>query len=146
MKDKQRIQACLAMLGIRETGEGFQDRLDATGLCVGYFMNEVSLHKTKDRKFSLADLSLRYRATKEEALALKKSVLEQSDGPIEVDMSSLNKASIEKYLLHNPNAVYITRGKVSLGFLAESKKVKPLEGGGYVAFWITPSKREKYFL
>lgn len=144
--DKPRIQACLKMLGIEETGEGFQDRLDSTGLIAGYFINEATAYKKekKQANFSLSDVGLRYRADKEDAIAIRNNVVKISDGPIEVYDKNITRTMFEKYLRRNPDAVYITKDKVSLGFLGYNKKIKAIDGGGYLAFWIKPQNRSKY--
>lgn len=144
--DKPRIQACMSMLGVRETGEGFQDRLDSTGLVAGYFINEATKYKDTQTKanFSLSDIGVRYRATKEDALAIRNNVVKISDGPVEIGDATVSKGMFEKYVRRNPNAVWVTRNKVSLGFLGANKNMKAIAGGGYLAFWVKPTSREKY--
>lgn len=145
LADKQRIQACMAMIGITESGEGFQDRLDSTGLIAGYFINEATTYDKEERKanFSMSDIGIRYRKDREDALAIRANVLKISDGPIEVT-GNISKSFFERYARRNPNAVYITKDRVSLGFTGEKKNLKPIEGGGYLVFWVKPTSREKY--
>lgn len=145
MTDKPRIQACMAMLGVTEEGDGFQDRLDATGLIAGYFINEKSIiKKERKQKLSFSDIGMRYRHDKEDALQIRNNVVKLSDGPIEINENAITTKIIEKYCLRNPDGVYITKNRISLGFLGQNKKIEAIEGGGYLAFWIKPAKRIKY--
>lgn len=145
LADKQRIQACMAMIGITETGEGFQDRLDSTGLIAGYFINEATTFGKEVKKvnFSMSDIRIRYRKDREDALAIRANVMKISDGPIEVT-GNISKSLFERCARRNPDAVYITKERVSLGFTGENKNLKPIEGGGYLVFWVKPTSRSKY--
>lgn len=146
MLDKPRIQACMAMLGIEESGEGYQDRLDSAGMVAGYYINEATKYgraEKKKAKFSLRDIKIRYRAEREDALAIKDNILGISDGPYEVT-GAIGVTLFERSIMKNPDAVYITKDKVILGFLGKKNGIQPIEGGGYLSFWCKPSMRSKY--
>lgn len=146
LNDKLRIETCLSMLGIQESGEGYQDRLDATGMVVGYLLNpeeaEKRLTLSTKKKVSLDDVEFAYCAEdydvfdsmRDSGILKYKSVSEKR----------WSKAKIVEYLTEDPEIAYITDDYVLLGNLASSLDLPIIEGGGVLGFWVKPNKLSKY--
>lgn len=146
MNDKLRIETCLSMLGIKEYGEGYQDRLDATGMIVGYLLNpeeaERKLNLSTKKKVLLSDVVFSYCAEdydvfesmREYGVSKYKSVSEKR----------WSKSKIIEYLTEDPELAYITEDYVVLGNLAGSLDLPIIEDGGILGFWVKPNKINKY--
>lgn len=146
MNDKLKIETCLSMLGIREEGSGFQDRLDATGMLVGYLMNpeeaERSLNQKKKKRVNISDVIVAYSSEQYDIFE------EMSNYEVsrykEVSEKRWSKTKILDYLTENPEIAYITKDYVLLGNLASEFDLPFVSDGGILGFWIKPNKVSKY--
>lgn len=146
MKDKLKIQKCLESIGIFEEGEGYQDRLDATGLVIGYLLcrdKASDLVKSKKKKrVTIEDVRLSYVESSE---LLSYEIEDGIDDIVYLKQGErLSKSKILDYLTDQPNTVFISSEPVKLGRLASELKLPYIEGGGYLAFWVKSSKYKKY--
>lgn len=146
MNDKLRIETCLGMLGIVEVGKGFQDRLDATGMIIGYLLDpEYALNNlmlSKRKKVSFEDIVISYNLEKEDVFADMQGYKVKEYK--EVEEKRWSKSKIIDYLTNNPKSAYITKDYVILGNLADSLDLPIITDGGILGFWLKPNKIEKY--
>lgn len=146
MSDKLKIEACLGMLGIHEEGRGFQDRLDATGMLVGYLLNpeeaEKSINRKKKKKVSISDVVVSYGS--EQYDVFEDMTNYEVSKYKEVSEKRWSKAKILDYLTDNPEIAYITEDYVLLGNLASEFDLPFVSDGGILGFWIKPNKVSKY--
>ncbi len=146
MNDKLKIETCLGMLGIHEEGRGFQDRLDATGMLVGYLLNpeeaEKSINRKKKKKVSISDVVVSYGSEKYDVFEDMTNY--EVNKYKEVSEKRWSKAKILDYLTDNPEIAYITEDYVLLGNLASEFDLPFVSDGGILGFWIKPSKVSKY--
>lgn len=136
--DKQTIRMLLKNLGVESHGKGDQDRLDATGLLVGYYLKEGIAEDNLDfrdtskpgKKIPLKEIQVAYESTKElieEAIPTGHSV--------EEFLGRVSEKSIRETVTNNPEVVWLTKKQVSLGVIVDKVGVEPIPFGGYVAFW-----------
>lgn len=145
MSDKVRIEACLRSFGVVESGWGYQDRLDATGMVLGYLYNrenadKMLLNRSK-KKVSMADVEVVYDF---EVSDVYTRMLE--DGVEQCEYASEKRWSKEKilsYLTDCPEKGYLTPEYVVLGRVGEELSL-PIMDGGILGFWVKPSKLSKY--
>lgn len=146
LKDKLKISKCLEDIGIIEEGEGNQDRLDATGMVVGYLLcrseaKEV-IERKKRKRVEISDVGMCYVTSDVElAYAVEEGIEEK------VYLSTKERYSKKKildYLTDNPEALFISEEPVMLGRIAVELKLPYIDGGGYFAFWVKSSKLYKY--
>lgn len=146
LNDKEKIRTCLEMIGVSETGEGFQDRLDSTGLLVSYFLKgdeEVKKGKLdKKRKVRLSDISYSYDIDSSYLFYGIDDV--DRDKIVFLDYRKIGKARVIELLTDNPDSVFVTSEPVLLGNLGIELGLDIIEGGGYFAFWIKPNRLKKY--
>lgn len=148
LSDKEKIQGYLGMLGVSDKGEGFQDRLDATGMLLGYFLhleNKVgSSNGAEVLRVSFNDMEFSYELDDD----LVKINAHYSRGEdievIYIDDTKLSKKVILEYIASDVFCVFITANPVHLGFLAKTLGMEVLETGGYFGFWISPRAIKKY--
>lgn len=145
--DKLRIEKCLGMLGVHEEGEGFQDRLDSSGMILGYFLcknkADTSMERKAKKKVAFQDICFDYQESEELALEKAgygiKSIAKQY-----VHEQRWGKEKITNYLTDNPNLICITDSMIRLGNLGVKLELPYLEEGGFFSFWINPKKLNKY--
>lgn len=146
MNDKLRIETCLSMLGITESGEGFQDRLDATGMVLGYLIDpegaEKKLNMKDKKKVSLEDVVFSYCA--EDYDVFEDMMSYGIEHYKSVSEKRWSKSKIIEYLTEDPSVAYMTSEYTLLGNLADSLDLPLIEGGGLFAFWVKPNKINKY--
>jgi hypothetical protein len=149
LNDKLKVQTALCSLGISESGTGFQDRLDATGMLIGYFVNK-SLNAGKEKKskpklnISFSDVLYAYE---EDPELIKLQYMGDKDCSITVFISDvkLSKKKMLEYLACNLEAVFITDSPILLGSLAADLGLHIMPGtGGYFGFWLKPRAVTKY--
>ena len=142
-KDKEKIRYCLNSIGVFEDGEGYQDRLDSTGLLVGYFLKgKDSLGGTRKKKVRLSDVSASYCAFTD---YLFDSADLGCDTEYEyIDCNRITKSKMLELLSDNPSKVFITSNKITLGNLGEDLKLDMYEDRGYFAFWVNRKRLGKY--
>lgn len=146
LNDKEKIQGCLGKLGVNESGEGYQDRLDATGMVLGYLMcrktAKKSLADKKKKRVSLDDIKFSYDTD------IDFVVMDMNGDVDNYDLIDINgrisKNRIIDLLTDNPTIAYVSRGLVKLGRLADELNLPYIEEGGIFAFWVKPKKVNKY--
>lgn len=146
LNDKEKIRICLEMIGVTETGEGYQDRLDSTGLLVAYFLKgseEVKKGKLdKKRKVRLSDVNCSYDIDSSYLFYGIDDV--DRDKIVFLDYRKIGKARVIELLTESPDSVFVTSEPVLLGNLGVELGLDIIEGGGYFAFWIKLNRLKKY--
>ena len=146
LNDKEKIRICLEMIGVQETGEGYQDRLDSTGLLVSYFLKgreEVKKGKLeKKHRVRLNDINASYDIDSGYLFYGRDDV--DTDNIEFLDYKKITKSRVIELLTDNPDRVFVTSEPVLLGNLGIDLGLDILEGGGYFAFWIKPNKLKRY--
>lgn len=147
LNDKLRIESCLSMLGITEIGAGFQDRLDATGMLVGYFLCKDKVEeweKVRNRKrVVMEDVQLVYDAEPSGVFnAMSGAGIE---GYLEASEKRWTKTKILDHLTENPQYGFISSELVILGKIAYDYDLPSIDGGGYLGFWVKRNKLKKYY-
>ena len=136
-KDKEKCRGYLSILGVSEEGDGYQDRLDATGMLLGYFLrgkNEKPIVKSKVR-VSFNDLEFMYELDAD--LISSEAFADREDiGIMRIPDTKFSKKKILEYVNENYFYVYITSEPVRLGLLAETLNLPLLDGKGYFGFWV----------
>lgn len=145
--DKEKIQGYLKILGIEESGDGFQDRLDATGMVIGYFLNKVNgetavVEKKKRVKFK--DVSVIYEEDIDLVIMGMAYGNEENVNVRYFEGKKISKKLMTDYLTENPDMLFISKDKVNIGLLAEELGLPIYENGGYVGFWVDGNKKKKY--
>lgn len=145
LNDKIKIQYWLRDIGITEGDDkGFQDRLDSTGLLIGYFLQqEVVDQKFVDGKginITWSNLDFAYELDtsfiyegREWLANLNTIYLNENE--------RITKKQILKWINKNPDSIFITEKPIFLGFLL--KDLGSLDSGGYFAFWVKKRVRKK---
>lgn len=146
LNDKLRISMCLSMIGIEETGNGYQDRLDATGMVIGYLLNpneaEKSLERKLKKRVNISDVVISYCAEQYDVFEeMQYSGVTSYKNVIEKRWS---KNKILDYLTDNPEIAYLSKDYVILGNLAKDLNLPFISDGGILGFWVKPEKLKKY--
>ena len=146
LNDKVKIEECLRLIGVSEEGEGYQDRLDSTGLLVSYFLKgkeEVDKGKlSKKKKVRLSDIDYSYDIESGYLFYGKDDV--DTDNIVFIDYSRLGKNRVIELLTDNPKGVFVTSKPILLGNLGTELGADIIEEGGYFAFWVKPERVSKY--
>lgn len=146
LNDKEKIRICLEMIGVIETGEGYQDRLDSTGLLVSYFLKgkeEVKKGKLeKKHRVRLSDINASYDIDSGYLFYGRDDV--DTDKIEFLDYKKITKNRVIELLTDNPDKVFVTSDPILLGNLGVDLGLDILEGGGYFAFWIKPTRLKRY--
>lgn len=147
--DKEKIQGYLSMLGVVDEGEGFQDRLDATGMILGYFLKgrnhkESSIVKRR-LNISINDVLVDFEPDID--LITSNASYESDETNVTlISDTRLTKNKILEYLSSDLSAIYITSEPIRLGLLAKTFNLSFLEddGKGYFGFWLSDKAKKKY--
>lgn len=146
LNDKEKIKTCLEMIGVVETGEGYQDRLDSTGLLVSYFLKgkeEISKGKLdKKRKVRISDIDVSYDIDSSYLFYGNDDV--DRDNIVFLDYRKISKSKVIELLTDSPQSVFVTSSPVLLGNLGIELGLDIIDGGGYFAFWVKPNKIKRY--
>lgn len=145
--DKEKIQGYLKILGIEEYGDGFQDRLDATGMVVGYFLNKANggtVAVEKKKRVNFKDVSVVYEEDIDLVIMGMAYGNEENVNVSYFEGKKISKKLMIDYLTENPDMLFISKDKVNIGLLAEELGLPIYENGGYVGFWIDSNKKKKY--
>lgn len=146
LNDKEKIRVCLSFIGIEEYGEGYQDRLDSTGLLVGYFLqgqkSEVHGGLDKVKKVRFSDIEASYDVDTG-YLFFGRDDLDTSK-IVFTDVKKFNKKKIVDMLSADPSKIYVTESEILLGNLGDELGLDLIDGGGYFAFWVNPKKLKRY--
>lgn len=144
LKDKIKIEKCLELLGVHDSGEGYQDRLDSCGMLLGYFLCKDKIkEKSNKKRVAFEDIDFDYQ----EDIDLAVMNIKAEVGGISigfVDEPSWSKKKMVDYLTENPSKVLVTKDLVRLGFFADKLGLPYFEDGAYFAFWVKPKKLKKY--
>lgn len=143
--DKVRIQMYMEMLGITDSGEGFQDRLDSNGLILGYLLNKsIGEGSTRTVNISFNDLEFAYLIETSELTW----DYPQTEGRVRhfSDEKRWSKDKIVRSISQCPEDMIITSSPVvlSLSLGNATGCTQYIEEGGYFAFWVKKSKIKKY--
>ena len=145
LNDKIKIQYWLRDIGITEGDDtGFQDRLDSTGLLIGYFLQQEKVDQKyvdgKGINITWSNLDFAYELDtafiyegREWLADLNTIYLDENE--------RITKKQILKLINKNPDSIFITEKPVFLGFLL--KDLGSLDSGGYFAFWVKKRARKK---
>ena len=143
LNDKLRIQKCLEVLDVVETGTGFQDRLDATGILYGYLMcrfdEDISIDKPKKLTWSQIgyDFTLDYSYLIENNP--KVAYLEQRF----VSTKKLTKKLILEELTKTPDMLVLFDDVVP-GFLDMNLgSISSVDGQGLFACWVKKNLKKR---
>lgn len=145
--DKEKIQGYLKILGIEEFGDGFQDRLDATGMVIGYFLNKANggtVVVEKKKRVNFKDVSVVYEEDIDLVIMGMAYGNEENVNVSYFEGKKISKKLMTDYLTENPDMLFISKDKVNIGLLAEELGLPIYENGGYVGFWIDGNKKKKY--
>lgn len=144
--DKEKIRICLEMIGVTDDGEGYQDRLDSTGLIVSYFLKGKELSDNgklgKRRKVRLSDVDASYDVDSS-YLFYGRDEVDRSK-IVFLDYKRISKSRLLELLTDSPDSVFVTSEPILLGNLGIDLGLSLIEGGGYLAFWVKPNKLKKY--
>lgn len=147
LNDKEKIRIRLESIGIFESGEGYQDRLDSTGLCIGYYLGgkedlENRLKIKDSVKFS--DMEFDY-ASDSSFLFYGSPWVGDPENVIVFDTGkSLTKDTVIGLLSESPGSLFVSRDPVQLGYLSRVLGVESIPDGGYLGFRVKKSKYKKY--
>ena len=149
LNDKIKVQRVLNQLGVYESGVGYQDRLDATGMIIGYFINSsmgCSKDTLKKSTVRVQFSDVQYAFEEDEDL-IRISALGDNDciTTIVIEDTKMSKKKMIDYLSSNLDAVFITSKPIMLGMLAGELGLQLLPGaGGYFGFWLKPRALKRY--
>ena len=147
LNDKEKVRICLEMIGITDDfSTGYQDRLDSTGLVVGYFLKGREIESEsgliRKRKVRLADVEASYEIDSSFLFYGRDDIYTEN---IELlDYRKIGKSRVIELLTEHPDRVYATSERVLLGNLGVDLGLDILEDGVYFAFWVNPKKKKKY--
>lgn len=149
LNDKIKVQRELQKLGISESGEGYQDRLDATGMLLGYFIHQASMVATsapKGKSIRVQFSEIAYAFEEDEDL-IKITAIGDNDciTSVVIDDAKMSKKKMIDYLSSNIEALFITKKPIMLGFLAGDLGIPVYPGqSGYFGFWLKEKARLRY--
>lgn len=137
LDDKVKVREALHTLGLHFTGEGFQDLYDASGILLGYFISlgalkNVDLSQPTGR-ITFSDVVFLYMDHEEDLF----DELSRRGKTLSVELTGrFYESKILQNLYDNPNAAYVYKKPVSLGFFGERHGLEPIQGGGYFAYYL----------
>lgn len=140
LKDKLKIDKCLSLLGIEASGTGYQDRLDAMGMVLGYLLvgDDVAFEKYV-KKVSFSDIVFDYQEDPELILMQAPAELPHRY----VQLNKAKKSDIISIMSEYVGEILITGNTISLGAFG-AKLGLPIIDNGYLGFWVSPKKVKKY--
>lgn len=148
LEDKLRIQKCLELVGVVDSGEGFQDRLDSCGMLIGYFYfgkNEVI---RSNKRVDFKDLSFLYMESEDfilEEVRSSNNLEELTIQRFSFGNKRISKKYIQDLVSENPDRVFISDSEIKLGNFMEVLNVDSIsEEAGFLAFWVKPKRLKKY--
>lgn len=144
--DKEKIKKYLSLIGISEDGEGYQDRLDATGMLIGYFLqgkSDTVIKKNKSIKVSFNDISYAFELDTD-LIVMNAAYTADESKVIYIKDTKISKKLMIDYISKDISAIYVTDVPIRLGFLADTLGLNILENGGYFGFWLSEKAKKKY--
>ena len=148
--DKEKIQRYLEKLGIYDEGEGFQDRLDATGMLLGYFLKGFKVNtkenlKKKALNVSLKDMDFAFEEDSDLIVTYASELSEMEEtNVIFINDTKISVKKILEYMSKDISAIFITKEPVRIGLLADKLGLDVIEEGGYFGFWLSDRAQKKY--
>ena len=147
LKDKLRIEKCLELIGIYEYGDGYQDRLDATGLLIGYFLEGYkSDGKKKYKSFSISDICFSHKADIDfitEDVRNERGEDSVELMIVELGQRNLSRELIISFIQKDPKPVYVFDKEVVLGAFGSRLGIDTDVDEGYLGFWLGYQKYKK---
>lgn len=147
LKDKVRIKKCLELLGVHEEGKGFQDRLDATGMLLGYFLEGYkSIGKKRFKSFNIGDICFSHKADIDfisEEVREERCEDEVNIEIVDLGLRKLSKDLILSYIQDDPKPVYVFSKEIVLGAFGSKLSIETDVDAGYLGFWLKKSKYKK---
>lgn len=138
--DKERVRIYLELLGIKDEGKGYQDRLDSCGMILGYLLRKDKNAKRNRVNVLRSDIDFFYEIDKED---IYEKVKNREFCFIKDTRFTLK--SIKGYLNSgDADIVYISDSPVLLGTLGDSLGLGLISEGGYFGFCIKESKLDKF--
>lgn len=148
LEDKLRIQKCLELLGVYEDdSEGYQDRLDSCGLILGYMLckSRADTYEERKRKKKVEFSDIEFSYQEEIEFCLDEAGYGSRDlCKSFIELKSASKEFVINCLTDNPDVIFITSNRLYLGLFGGTIGATRLEGGGHLAFWVSPNKVKKY--
>lgn len=143
LNDKVKVQCYLKDIGIEEFGAGYQDRLDACGMLIGYFLcrHQINEDSANHKKVSQGDICVSYQPSQD---LCRLDVKEDSCDIMYIKEKNMSMDKMLDYLNRAPKYVYITDCICVPGRLRSKYDLPIIDEGGYFAFWIKRSKLKKY--
>lgn len=146
--DKQKIQGYLKLLGIDEGNDkGFQDRLDATGMILGYLIgkdtNKGNLTKAKSIRVKFDDIMFAYELDTD-LIVMQAAYESEEANVVFIRDKKITKKAIIDYISSDVGTVFITAEPIRLGLLAETLNIELLNTKGYFGFWLNDKMKAKY--
>lgn len=147
LKDKPRIEKCLELIGVVESGKGYQDRLDATGMLIGYFLEGYkSGSRGVKSGFGIGDICFSHKADVDfilEEVRIERGIDEVELKYIEIGQRKLSKDLIMENIKVEPGLVFVFSTEVALGAFGTRYNIESCEGKGYLGFWLRKGKYKK---
>ena len=150
LNDKVKVQRVLEQLGVHEYGNGAQDRLDATGMVVGYFIKKSMnggksvTEKKNNVRVQFSDIEY---AFEEDIDLISIAAMGDNDciTTVYIEDAKMSKKKMIDYLSSNLDVVFITSKPIMLGMLAGELGLQLLPcQGGYFGFWLKSKALKRY--
>lgn len=146
--DKEKVKGYLSMLGVVEEGKGFQDRLDATGMLIGYFLKSSegvveNERKKKSIRVALKDISCAYEVDPD-LVVMTAAYGEEDAKVIYINDKKITKKAIVEYMSSDISAIFVTEKPTKIGLLADTLDLPTFEEDGYFGFWLSEKMKRKY--
>lgn len=151
--DKIKVQQYLKIIGISDSGKGYQDRLDSTGLLLGYFLNEKEAEEliefNSKKKVQFKDIEFYYEQDRDFIVFEEDGLLEDNGYSERKDISItnklLNKKEICKLLTLNPTTVFYSDKPIYLGKFGDIANIPDIfDDGGILCFKVKEGCLHKY--
>lgn len=148
LNDKVKIKECLADIGIEEGLDvGYQDRLDATGMLVGYLLNKDKILEDDEigewKRITWSNLDFTYEL--DQSLVFEGRNWLRELPVVYIDLKRFTKKAVLNLVRRSPESLFITKTVVSPGILGVNIGLDAITDGGYLAFWVKKSVRKRLF-
>jgi hypothetical protein len=150
LKDKVRIQKCLELLGVTESGAGFQDRLDACGMILGYFLDGYKSYiGSFEEGIKIFPEDIRYAFSYDIEGLKDECRKERGEDELEIVYCSvgnkaLTKKMVRELLKSNKDKLVVIKEERALGaFGAEIGICNVVSCVGHLGFWLCRNKYKK---
>ena len=150
LNDKVKIEKVLNELDVYEEGEGYQDRLDATGMIVAHFIEKsfntvMKSDKVKSRNIKLSDLEFLYEPDTSDIFNAEDWLSDLK--VVWFKERNISKKGILELINENPNRLFISEDAIFLGRMASVLGIDwTISSGGYLAFYVKKKKRSKLLI